>query len=310
MKFKTILTACALTGLAFAAHAANRSAGIEAPPLPRAGLPAVTEQAPVVLAQVTSPEMIQLQEQVRSLNGKVEELTFQLLQLQEQLRKMQEDNDFRFQQMEDQRGDAGPAAGARDTQVATAAPAGTDQPAGGSADNGAAGGLPAELGTIEFDADGNVVGSQITTEPGANGQVPDGQQVAAIPETTDAGTLYRMAYEMILNGDYASAEAAFGAHVQRFPDDAQTADARYWLGEAQLGQNKFQQAAETFLNASRSYPNASKAPDMLLKLGVSLSAMNNRDLACEMFAQIPGRYPDLSAALSKRLNEERAKAAC
>ena len=298
--------ACALTGLAFSAHAASDPAGIATPPLPRAGLPVVqaSEQAPVLLAQVASPEMIQLEEQVRSLNGKVEELTFQLLQLQEQLRKMQEDSDFRFQQLEEQRGDAGPAAGSQETQVATAAPADAGQPAAGGP-----AGLPADLGTIEFDASGNVVGSQMTTEPGANG-VSDNQQVAAIPETNDPGTLYRTAYEMILNGDYASAEAAFAAHVQRFPGDAQTADARYWLGEAQLGQNKFQQAAETFLNASRAYPTASKAPDMLLKLGVSLSALNNRDLACEMFAQIPSRYPDMSAALSKRLSEERAKAAC
>jgi len=49
---------------------------------------------------------------------------------------------------------------------------------------------------------------------------------------------------------------------------------------------------------------------MLLKLGVSLMAMNNRDLACEMFAEIPNRYPDLSDALAKRLNQERANAAC
>ena len=123
--------ACALTGLAFSAHAASDPAGIATPPLPRAGLPVVqaSEQAPVLLAQVASPEMIQLEEQVRSLNGKVEELTFQLLQLQEQLRKMQEDSDFRFQQLEEQRGDAGPAAGSQETQVATAAPADAGQPA-------------------------------------------------------------------------------------------------------------------------------------------------------------------------------------
>ena len=43
---------------------------------------------------------LQLEEEVRSLNGKVEDLNFQLLQLQETLRKMQEDNEFRFQELE------------------------------------------------------------------------------------------------------------------------------------------------------------------------------------------------------------------
>jgi len=204
MRFRTIVMACALSGLAFAAHAASEPAGIEAPPLPRGALPVAggaAERTPVLLAPVASPEMIQLQEQVRSLNGKVEELTFQLLQLQEQLRKMQEDSDFRFQQLEDQRGDAGPAAGGNDTQVATAAPGETDateQPA-----ETTAGSLPSELGNIQFDADGNVVGSQVTAEPGANGQVPDNQQVAAIPANTDSETLYRMAYEMILATGWA-----------------------------------------------------------------------------------------------------------
>ncbi|WP_431461072.1 hypothetical protein, partial [Klebsiella pneumoniae] len=41
-----------------------------------------------------------LEDQIRQMNGKIEELNFQILQLQEQLRKSQEDNEFRFQQIE------------------------------------------------------------------------------------------------------------------------------------------------------------------------------------------------------------------
>ena len=66
-------------------------------------------EAPVVLAQASDPRITQLEEEIRKLSGTVEELNFQVLQMQEQMRKMQEDNEFRFQELE-KRGDAGAAA--------------------------------------------------------------------------------------------------------------------------------------------------------------------------------------------------------
>ncbi len=318
------------------------------------------------LAQAADQRVQELQEQVRSLTGKLEELNFQILQLQDQLRKMQEDNDFRFKELEDKRGDAGKTAGAetdtagaeqpaaaegqqQETAQAGAGeqPATPEQPAGDSnasgeqaaapeaeqpaaqseqqtaatdtggagtngADTGEAGGAnagqPQDLGTITVDKDGNVKGGSVEIAPGANAS--GGDVVAAISEINDPVALYQTAYELILNGDYANAEAAFGQHVQRFPEDGQSADARYWLGEAQLGQNKFQQAAETFLNTSKAYPDAKKAPDTLLKLGVALAGMNNRELACATFGQVAKRFPDASPKLRQRLDEERQQAAC
>jgi len=67
-------------------------------PLPRTDAP----QEMILLAQNAdaASRALQLEEEVRSLNGKVEDLNFQLLQLQETLRKMQEDNEFRFQELE------------------------------------------------------------------------------------------------------------------------------------------------------------------------------------------------------------------
>ena len=92
------------------------------------GLP----QGSYEVAQAADPRVYQLEEQVRSLNGKVEELTFQLLELQEQLRRNQEDNEFRFQQLEGSgqpmdggsstSGDAGDLAAPGATETADAAP--------------------------------------------------------------------------------------------------------------------------------------------------------------------------------------------
>jgi len=65
-----------------------------------------------------------------------------------------------------------------------------------------------------------------------------------------------------------------------------------------------------FLRANREYPSAKKAPDMLLKLGISLAAMNQRDVACATYAEIDQRYPDISPALSERIKQEKALAGC
>jgi TolA-binding protein len=111
-----LLAAAAISALAYPVSAAPLlSAFSQQAPVPPASIDAPqTHRAPVILAQSGDPlfRIGQLEEQVRGLNGRIEELGFQLLQMQEQMRQMQEDNEFRFQELEktgNQRGDAGPA---------------------------------------------------------------------------------------------------------------------------------------------------------------------------------------------------------
>lgn len=265
--------------------------------------------AGVVLAQAGDPLVNELREQIRQLNGKLEELNFQLLQMQDQMRKQQEDNEFRFQELEKGGGGAGAApadvrgaaelpAAERRTRTAAAGDAGTG--AGAGAGTGAP---PRTLGTIRFDARGQPIDETVT--PGSGDT-----QVAALPATGDPEELYRDSYQLILSGDYDSAEAGFRDHIRRFPDNPRAADAHFWLGESLLGQDRYQEAAQVFLDANRSYPKAKKAPDMLLKLGIALSAMNQRDIACGTYREIGQRYPQASAALKERVKQEQALAGC
>ncbi|WP_353646975.1 tol-pal system protein YbgF [Mesorhizobium sp. WSM2240] len=285
-------------------------------------------------AQASDPRLVALEEQIRSLSGTIEELNFQILQMQEQMRKMQEDNEFRFQELE-KRSDA---KGKSNRTVAEAPPPAQPQPPAGGAAQApgsveevitgdaatqnppAPGAPPKTFGTITFDENGNVtggsVGDQATqgviTPPPANGAAPapSGEVVAALPATDDPEELYRNSYEFILSGDYSTAEAGFRDHIARFPSDPKTADSHFWLGESLLGQQKYRDAAEVFLSANKSYPDSKKAPDMLLKLGVSLVGLNQRDVACATFAEIGKRYPNVSGALKGRVKQEQALAAC
>lgn len=275
-------------------------------------------------AQVADPRVAQLEEQVRRLSGLVEELNFQILQMQDQLRRMQEDNEFRFQELEG--GSSGaPRPAADGQQGSLEPPAGTAAPAQDLAQGQAPapgqpgadlGTPPRDFGTITFDANGNPVGASvddtaIAPAPGGAPMSADDTVVAALPSGTDeASVLYRNSYELVLSGDYAAAETGFRDYIQRFPGTENEPDARFWLGESQLAQDRYREAAETFLSASRDFPQSRLAPEMLYKLGVSLSEMQQREVACATFAEVGKRYPNASAALMERVRQEQALASC
>ncbi|WP_429933497.1 hypothetical protein [Agrobacterium vitis] len=65
--------------------------------------PAPVSDMPVQQVQQQGSDIVQvqqLQDQIRQLNGRIEDMSYQLLQMQETIRKAQEDNEFRFQELE------------------------------------------------------------------------------------------------------------------------------------------------------------------------------------------------------------------
>jgi tol-pal system protein YbgF len=298
-------------------------------------------------AQTADPRVDNLADQLRQLNGKIEELNFQVLQMQDRLNKMQNDNEFRFEQLEKNSGGGGNRSPDRAKESRPAVKGSLEEPAGRHSENADAdiksiiqapdnsggnvaeangreerGAPPRALGSITFDSAGNPVGGSVNEEavesrpeleqPGSNNPSPkhDDTRVAALPPTDNANELYRDSYQFILSGDYKTAEQGFREHISRFPDDPRTADAHFWLGEALLGQDKYRDAAQVFLDANRAYPKSKKAPDMLLKLGVALAAMHQRDIACATYKEIGARYPKASEALKERAKREEALSGC
>ena len=289
-------------------------------------------QAPVVLAQSGDPVRLQqLEEEIRQLNGRIEEMSFQILQMQEQMRKTQEDNEFRFQELEkSDNGAAGqPAATASRPQPAAPQAPPTDDVArviemppatAPSAPPGAAAPPETTLGSIEFDQNGNP--RNVTRNENAdnsaglpgvdtgaplpsqnNAAATDAQQTASLGNENDT---YQVAYNHVLAGDYTLAEEGFTQYLTEFPEGGRAADASFWLGEAQYSQGKYTEAAQTFLNAHQTYNTAPKAPEMLLKLGMSLAALDNTETACATLKEVPKRYPNAPRpVLSKGASEQK-----
>lgn len=342
MYFRTILsgTLAAMLISVAAARANDRSAPTPDHRLVTSSnaLPGIfgtaTDDGSFQVAQASDPRVGQLEEQLRKLNGTVEDLNFQILQLQEQLRKIQEDYDFRLQELEkksDASGKMTPKVASNGTRAPVPGQTASDPNsvegviAGDTANTATidGNGDPAKtFGVITVDKDGNVKsvespGSDVTAggmppAAGNSGTGTDngGSIVAALPKTEDAEELYRNSYQSILSGDYSTAESGFRDHIARFPKSERAADAHFWLGEALLGQKKYRDAAETFLDAGKQYPKAKKAPDTMLKLGISLAGLNQKEVACATFGEVTKRYPNASAALKERVKQEQALASC
>lgn len=304
-----------------------------------AGMLAITATAFLAFAPVaasaqsvdTELRVQQLEEQLRQLNGRVEEMSFQLLQMQEQLRKAQEDNEFRFQELEggkkksslEKPADQDTANNTSGGQTPEVQPgedaAQLDQPLDNSGDSIDMGTPPIDLGKLKVDESGNVLGAQegdpnaVATQdlpPPDTSTVDQGEQTAALDPKSSDGDQYQSAYEQVLAGDYASAEAGFAAFIAAHPESKRIADANFWLGEAQYSQGKYNDAAKTFLNAYKTYGKSEKAPEMLLKLAMSLAALESRDTACATLRQVAKSYPKASRAIISKVASEQKRLSC
>ncbi|WEX76936.1 tol-pal system protein YbgF [Sinorhizobium numidicum] len=293
---------------------------------------------PVV--NVQSPDIArvgQLEEQIRSLNGRIEEMSFQLLQMQEQIRKFQEDNEFRFQDLESGKSSSKKSGALEtpkssdqasvtpevtDSQTMSAPDADSDMAPANPDSTGAA--PPTTLGQIIFDESGNPV-SATAEAPGVNATLPgvdtgavnqgDGlngnpgseQQTASLD---NPGDLYQSGYGHVLSGDYGTAEQEFRGYLEAFPNGDKAADASFWMGEAQYSQGKYSDAAKTFLNAHQAHGKSPKAPEMLLKLGMSLGALDNKETACATLREVNKRYPKASPAVKAKVTSEQSRFGC
>lgn len=328
------LVLAAMLGLAATtSHASAFSLGNIFEGKPARQQPVAQQRQPVILAQSSgeSVRIQQLEETIRQLNGRVEEMSFQLLQMQEQMRKTQEDNEFRFQEMEKSSGGgssapsvaAAPAAGSKkNDEIATI----IDEPGASAGVNSSAGANPSAssttapgattLGSLEVDPSGRPLGAKANPNARNSSALPGvdtGTSSQKTQQTASLGTesdSYRAAYNHILSGDYKTAETEFTSYLQSYPKSARAADASFWLGEAQYSQAKYNEAAKTFLNAHQTYSTSPKAPEMLLKLGMSLAALDNRETACATLREVPKRYPSASKPVTAKVSSELKRLSC
>jgi tol-pal system protein YbgF len=320
-------------------------AGTTLPALAEGGLlpPQSIGQERILVAQNqqdTAQLLVRLQELeqlVRTLTGRVEGLEFQLTQMQTQLAKQAEDNEFRFQELEGgamgKPQAAAPTDGATPSATLPQAPAQTDVPVtanvepltpanGGGAPVESLDGMPmdgmAMDGGVGDSADpllsggidqlGTMTDDPLSLDPGrpldlslsGTGEISSG----------DARAQYEAGYDAMTRGDYAFAEDQFTQFVALYPSDPQVPDAINYLGEALIQRGAYTDAAQVLADGYTQHRDSTRAPDIMLKLGVALVGADQADVGCRTFYTLQQRYPNLSPAFQQRLTEEQQKAQC
>ena len=134
---------------------------------------------------------------------------------------------------------------------------------------------------------------------------------AARPPAAAGNTGYDGALGLLQAGRWAEAEQAFRGFIDKMPEDPRASSAAFWLGETYFFRKDYPNAAATFARNYRTYgPEAQKAPDNLLKLGMSLAAMGDKTKACQTFGELAKRHPTAPAPVRQTLARERSAAAC
>lgn len=129
-----------------------------------------------------------------------------------------------------------------------------------------------------------------------------------------AGMSSKELYEKALNdlkmNKLTDAETKFSQFLTSYPKDALAGNAQYWLGEVYYKQQNFAKAAVAFKEGYSKYPEGTKGADCLLKLGLSMKALNKKDEACMAFTNLPTVFNNVSSEISSRAKKEAEALAC
>jgi tol-pal system protein YbgF len=296
---KLIVTAACLLGLA----AGEANAAVVALAGPRDGLRAQLDQmrgAHLIQVQDSGRlarfevRLAQLEEEIRRLTGRIEQLEFGQRALGERIDRLVQDLDQRLLVLEGG-GGAGARGAAALERTAPPAPGGeaaaaAEVPPGGEA----------PLGSVPQSA---LLGLP-RPEPGS---------IAPPPKTTNLPPQqqYDSAMQLLRAGDYAGAEGGLQLFLELNPDHALASNAAYWLAETHYVRKDYAAAAAAFARNYRVYgKDDTKAPDNLLKLGMSLGSIQETDKACRTFDELAREFPNAPAHIQQALLRERGRADC
>ena len=121
---------------------------------------------------------------------------------------------------------------------------------------------------------------------------------------------YDYAYTLLKEKNYKQAEKEFLSFIKDFEKSDLVSNALYWLGETYYVQGQYEQAVGPFADVFTKHPQSNKAPDALLKMGLSMVSLNKTAEACTAFIALPNEYPKANEDLKKRAKEEREKNKC
>jgi len=183
--------------------------------------------------------------------------------------------------------------------------------------NGKVENIEYRLNTLEkkmemFDKDIELRFSQMKRQAGNNAPVTSSKPAktssvdtkAKAPANVSPKDLYEQALNDLKNNKLDDSEQKFSQFLNSYPKDSLAANSQYWLGEIYYKKQDFAKAAVAFKEGYTKYPEGTKGPDCLLKLGLSMKGLNKKEEACTAFTNIPTIFGRVNPDISKRAEDE------
>ena len=239
-------------------------------------------------------KLSELEEQFKILTNNFEEINFKLDKLSNRITKVQTDNQMRFQDLEKSGIETSSSAGLSKKEKLPGS--GEAKNLGGVSDSDIAATEQIQK-TQSIDSVSTVV-----TET-----APRSEKI--LPDTTPEEQ-YKFAVSFIKVGDYETAELALREFVDNNSKHQLAGNAQYWYGETFRVRQLYQDAATAYLDGYQKYPKSNKAPVNLLKLGVMLVQIGEKEQGCSMILGVKDQYPEANQSVIQKAEYEKKKFNC
>ena len=245
-------------------------------------------------------KLSEIENQFQELTNKFEEINFKLDKLSNRLSKVQSDNQLRFQDLETaiSNGETLNLTSKKNSEPNSEILPGSSQ--------------PQDLGSISYkDNSTSETTQQIqSVDTTASIVTETFQAEEKILPKVSASKQYEFATSFLKVGDYPTAERAFREFVITNPEHKLAGNAQYWYAETFRIRQLYTDAASAYLEGYQKYPKGEKAPINLLKLGVSMIQIGEKDQGCKMISGVEKQYPNANQSVIQKAKYESQKFEC
>ena len=145
--------------------------------------------------------------------------------------------------------------------------------------------------------------------PAAVVQTADVEAESILPKGTPASQ-YKFATNFIKVGDYQKAETALKEFIEKNPTHSLSGSAQYWFAETFYIRQLYHDAAAAYLDGYQKFPKSKKAPQNLLKLGIVMNELGEKDQGCLMLSGVKKQYPKADKSILQKAKYETKKFKC
>ena len=232
----------------------------------------------------------EIENQFRELTNRFEEVNFKLDKLSSRVTKIQSDTQLRFSDLE-----SGTIITGKEKKAS----------------------LPGSAKPQDFGAAPGYQTTNLPKEQSINSVESAQTVIAEEPEKRDsllpnkpATEQYEFAVSFMKIGDYETAEFALREFIDKNKDHDLAGSAQYWYGETFRIRQLYSDAATAYLDGYQNYPKSKKAPDNLLKLGITMVQLGEKDQGCKMISGLKKEYPKASKSVLQKAQYEQKKFKC